>query len=125
MRLLDPKSLLAQTSLLLLRAAAVITAAMLLLPLPAVTCEICDRVSLTRYDFECRLVDEGETGNEICSTHWELLGTWCETTGPFCESISVIGDGGGGGGGGDNPCDTTGYCPAECFSCNTGGGHVY
>ena len=45
--------------------------------------------------------------------------TTCSISGSPCYNV-VVTDGGGGGGG--SACGTTGFCPAECFSCSGGGG---
>lgn len=46
--------------------------------------------------------------------------TDCTLSGSPCYNV-VVTDGGSGGGG-NNACGTTGFCPAECFSCSGGGG---
>jgi len=75
----------------------------------------------------CIPVQQGEIGYTFCfempaSFPWPSV---CVADGNFCSSIDVNGGGGGGGtggGGGGGACATTGFCPAECFSCSGGGG---
>lgn len=49
-------------------------------------------------------------------------GPYCWTNGQACTNGGGGGGGGGTGGGGSNTCTTTGFCPAQCFSCSGGGG---
>lgn len=91
-------------------------------------CEKCvDRwqVILSGGQSWCVPVKEDETGATLCTDGVTAIGgSWCSESGTFCNSITVGGGGGGGtvGGGGSNSCQTTGYCPPECFSCSGSGG---
>jgi hypothetical protein len=91
---------------------------------PVLGCEICKHYFFLGY-VPCQPVEEDETGATICSNHYDpIQGFWCEESGNFCSSITVTGGGGGmagGGGGTTDPCRTSGFCPAECFSCSGGG----
>lgn len=95
------------------------------LPRPVLGCEVCKYYFFLGFA-PCRPVEEGETGATICTNHSDISGFSCEESGDFCSSITVTGGGGGGtggvGGGGSDPCQTSGFCPAECFSCSGGGG---
>jgi hypothetical protein len=94
-------------------------------PQPAAGCEIC------KYHFffgfaPCQPVAEDEVGSTICKDQYDPIGGFsCEESGTFCSGITVGGGGGTGGsgsGGGDGgSCQTTGFCPASCFSCSSGG----
>lgn len=96
------------------------------LPQPAAGCEIC-KINLFLGFIPCRPVTQTEVGSTICEDKYDIFGGFsCEERGTFCSSINVGGGGGGGGtggtGGNSNTCQTSGYCPAECFSCRGGGG---
>jgi hypothetical protein len=91
-------------------------------------CQICVRSNwLTPWNRLCRPVEDRESGTTTCETKIEPASglIYCHEGGDFCAVIDVFGGGGTGGGGtgggGTNPCQTTGFCPAECFSCSGGG----
>lgn len=90
-------------------------------PPAAIACQEC----FAHFDDEwCHSVPQGETGYTICFSP-EEASCCCSVGGDFCTDITVDGGGSGGGtggSGGSNPCYTTGFCPAECFSCGGGGG---
>ena len=95
----------------------------------AEACESCKRTSwLTPWNYLCKATGDRETGVTLCTDEYEPLTntTYCNESGDFCTVVDAEGGGGSGGGsgGGDtsNPCLTTGFCPAECFSCSGGGG---
>lgn len=94
-------------------------------PRPAAGCEIC-KVNLFLGPAPCRSVTEDEVGSTICQDQYDPIGGFtCEESGTFCSGITVGGGGGragGGGGTGGNPCQTSSFCPASCFSCSGGGG---
>lgn len=69
----------------------------------------------------CDPAATGDSGKTSCT---EGDGK-CILSGTACTGTwgGGSGTGGGGGGGGTDPtCSTTGFCPAECFSCAGGGG---
>lgn len=73
----------------------------------------------------CDQVGDGETGGGWkCKETYDLVGSKCQLEGGPCYHITV--DGGGGGGGGGETCERGpgGVCPAECFSCGSGGGGI-
>lgn len=84
-------------------------------------CEICKANILTPDLSWCHPVEQEETGVTRCRDGSDWHGPWCFEEGTFCSVVDA-GGGGGTGGGGDNPCQVTGFCPAECFSCSGGGG---
>ena len=89
-------------------------------------CFVCDYVGLTGIDQVCDQVGDGEAGGGwSCKETQDFVGTKCQLDGGPCYSITVDGGGGGGGGGGDT-CERGpgGVCPAECFSCGSGGGGI-
>jgi hypothetical protein len=94
------------------------------LPQPAASCEICEYKFFL--GFKCRPVTEKEVGSTICTGTYSPVGGYtCEESGTFCTGITVDGGGGGGtgsGGGDGSSCQTSGFCPAACFSCGGGGG---
>lgn len=93
----------------------------------AVNCEICKYTFFLGYS-PCHTPAENESGTTICKDVYTVLdGFHCEEDGNACGVITVHGggsggSGGGGSAGGTDPCATTGFCPAECFSCGGGGG---
>lgn len=103
------------------RASAALTIALVtfLLPLAASACQEC----FAHFDDEwCQPVRQGDTGYTICFSP-EEASCCCSVAGNFCADITVNGGGNGSGGsGGSNVCETTGFCPAECFSCAGGSG---
>ena len=102
--------------------AGALTLSSFTLPRPALGCEICKYLPFLGFA-PCRAVREDEVGSTICINHADISGFWCEERGTYCSEITVGGGGGGtaGGGGGDDPCRTSSFCPAECFSCSGGG----
>lgn len=76
----------------------------------------------------CKPVLSEETGVTRCDSGVTVIGgAWCREEGTYCTAITVDGGGGGGGGGdtgggGGSSCQTTGFCPPECFSCSGSGG---
>lgn len=93
--------------------------------LPQVTfgCEICEYHFFLGFS-PCRPVTESEVGSTTCTNISDLGGFSCRESGSFCQNITIGGGGGPGGGGsagGSNACQTSGACPAECFSCSGGG----
>jgi hypothetical protein len=93
------------------------------LPQPAMGCEICEYKFFV--GFKCRPVAQNEVGSTNCQLSYSPFGgTTCEESGTYCSSIIVGGGGGtGGSGGGDGgSCQTSGFCPAACFSCSGSGG---
>lgn len=96
-------------------------------PQTAEACELCYWSWLNPSRSYCKIVQEGQTGTTRCDTFVGNLGdSYCTEGGDFCSVITAGGGGGGGGsaggGGGTNPCQTSGFCPAECFTCGGGGG---
>lgn len=108
-----------------LRSSTVFLAALPLLVLAftpdvANACETCKVQWLTPQNIMCKPVKEGEMGRMTCEMEVDIVGISCFSSGEFCEGMTVIDDGG------DNPCVTSGgACPAECFSCTSGGGGGY
>jgi hypothetical protein len=99
----------------------------LFLPNSAGACEECHTPWFTPWNSWCRPVSGDEVGVTLCKDETTLINTTCQEYGNACQVITVIGGGGGdgtggGSGGGSNPCQTSGFCPAECFSCGGGGG---
>lgn len=95
------------------------------LPQPARGCEICEYKFFL--GFHCRPVTDTEVGSTNCQLYYSPFGgTTCEESGTYCSVIGAGGGGGGGtggsGGGDGGSCQTTGACPASCFSCSGGGG---
>lgn len=92
-------------------------------PLQAYECEIC-KLSFTGNSW-CRAVREMETGVTQCKDYVANIGgSYCTEDGNACSWVTGVGGGGGGGtgGGGGGSCSSsTGFCPAECFSCGGGG----
>lgn len=90
----------------------------------AYECEIC-KLSFTGNSW-CRAVREMETGVTNCQDHVANIGgSYCTEEGNACSWVNAVGGGGGGGtggggGGGGGSCASTGFCPAECFSCGSG-----
>lgn len=79
--------------------------------------------------FNCS--DQGP-GSHYCEGAYEGAGwrctetdiqgfTVCSITGGACLNPDYGGGGGGGGTGGGGNCNTSGFCPAECFSCGGSG----
>jgi hypothetical protein len=95
------------------------------LPQPAAGCEICKPNFFLGF-VPCRAVAEDEVGATVCQDQYDPIGGFtCEESGTFCTGITVSGGGGGGNGGsggGSGSCQTSGFCPAFCFSCGGGGG---
>jgi hypothetical protein len=97
----------------------------LIYPERAEACEICKNNWLTPWNFLCKPVSDRETGVTDCENDYHPFTntTSCSEGGDFCAVIDAAGGGGGGsGGGGSNPCQVSGFCPAECFSCSGNGG---
>jgi len=98
----------------------------LILPAPTQACELCFWHWLNPTRSYCRALQDRETGTTICTTFVDNLGgSDCTEGGDYCTVITVGGGGGSGsrgGGGGGGACQTSGFCPAECFSCSSGGG---
>ena len=95
--------------------------AFLMIPGELLACEICTNPVFTDGMSWCRPVRQEETGYTICRDEVTVLGTYCmEESGIFCSVVDAGGGGGGSnaGGGGTNPCQTSGFCPAQCFSCS-------
>lgn len=92
-------------------------------PQAVLGCEICKYYLLLGFA-PCRPVTETEVGSTICTNEYDpLVGFSCAESGTYCSEINAGGGGGSGsGGGGGSQCSTTGFCPAECFSCGGGGG---
>ena len=107
---------------------AIVLASQMISPEVAGACEVCARSSwLTPWNYLCRPVQDRETGATECTNDYEPFSnvTSCFESGDYCTIIVVDGGGGTGGGGGggeENPCETSNFCPAECFSCSGGGG---
>lgn len=109
-------------------------AAIAFLAAPTKATAQCDRcasgweVILTGGQSWCKPVLSEETGVTQCRHGVHVIGgAWCTESGVFCSTITVGGGGGtgggsGGGSGGGNSCQTSGYCPPECFSCSGSGG---
>lgn len=100
--------------------AGVFFATFFVLPTVTQACQVCFWSILNPSRSYCRAVRDRETGTTICTTYIDNLGgSFCDEGGDYCSVITVDGGGGasGGSGGGDDPCQTTGFCPAECFSC--------
>jgi hypothetical protein len=95
------------------------------LPQPAAGCEICKYTFFLGYS-PCRAVTDTEVGSTICQDYYDPIGGFsCEESGTYCSVIGADGGGGGtgGSGGGDGgSCQTSGFCPASCFSCSGSGG---
>jgi hypothetical protein len=94
------------------------------LPQPAMGCEVCKHIFFLGYA-PCRPVAPDEVGSTVCTDQYDpYAGFSCVESGTFCSSIVVGGGGGGTGGtgGSGGSCQTSGLCPAQCFSCSGGGG---
>ena len=70
-------------------------------------------------DSYCKPVGHEQAGDGTRCEE-DPLGPWCSMKPDPCYNVDVNGGGGGSGGGG-GACTTTGFCPAECFSCSSGG----
>ena len=91
-------------------------------PAQAYECEIC-KLSFTGNSW-CRPVREMETGVTLCKDFVANIGgSYCTEDGNACSWVNGGGGGGGTGGGGGGSCTSTGFCPAECFSCGGGGSY--
>lgn len=93
----------------------------LLVPVPVAAqaaCEVCHEFFA---DESCKPADTGESGYTSCTTP-EEASCCCTLSGDSCTGGSGGGSAGGDTGGGENQCQTSGFCPAECFSCGGGGG---
>jgi hypothetical protein len=103
---------------------AILGLSSLALPQKVLGCEICKYYFFLGYS-PCRTVTESEVGSTICTDHYDPIGGFsCDESGYFCQNITAGGGGGAGGGGtggGGSTCQTSGACPAECFSCSGGG----
>jgi hypothetical protein len=103
----------------------VLSLCLLALPQAALGCEICKYTFFLGYS-PCRAVTQDEVGSTICRDYYDAIaGFSCEESGTFCQNIIVGGGGGPGGSGGTgsgSSCQTSGACPAQCFSCSSGGG---
>ena len=89
-------------------------------------CYNCQYVHLTGTAEECRPAGvlqggEGWTCYEDNSLPWPA-GPSCWTNGQACTNGGTGGGTGSASGGGSDPCATTTFCPAQCFSCSGGGG---
>jgi len=97
----------------------------LVVPSQAEACSICNFYFILGFA-PYRATKENEVGSTGCTNYYDpFAGFYCEESGDFCSTISVVGGGGGGtggGGGGGDACASTRFCPAECFSCEGGGG---
>lgn len=95
------------------------------LPRPAAGCEICKYIFFLGYA-PCRPVTQNEVGSTICTDQYDPIGGFsCEESGTYCSSIDAGGGGTGGTGGtgsSGGSCQTSGFCPAQCFSCSGSGG---
>lgn len=90
----------------------------------------CEKCVIFLDDEWCRPVSVGESGKTTCSDGLgEEQSCCCSLSGNNCTLDGGGGGGtggGSGGGGSSNPCETTGYCPAQCFSCGgSGGGGIF
>ena len=88
-------------------------------------CFYCRPVSPTGMGATCHQVGDGDNGDGWQCTQVNDLpwpdGPACYTNNDPCHNVDV--GGGGGGGSSSSPtCQTSGFCPAECFSCSGGGG---
>jgi hypothetical protein len=90
-------------------------------------CFVCKYTAPVGLGAHCHQVGPGENGDgwkctEITDLPWPN-GPECYVDGGACYN-SAAGGGGGpsGGGGGGTTCQVSGFCPAECFSCGSGGG---
>lgn len=82
-------------------------------------CQACDLDNFHQPPRDRCAPANDEDGYMCCETIPLGDGSWCQFGGEPCYGV-VIEDppGGGGGGGGGGSCSvTTGWCPAECFSC--------
>lgn len=85
-------------------------------------CERCTNPVFTGGMSWCVEVKQEETGVTLCKDGVDLFGPYCSEDGIYCSVVDAGGGGGtGSGGGGTNPCQTSGFCPAQCFSCSGGG----
>jgi hypothetical protein len=89
-------------------------------------CYICKPVAPVGTGATCRHVSDSQTGDgwkceEINDLPWPD-GPLCSVEGGPCYNVDGGGGGGGGGTGGGETCQTTSFCPAECFSCSGGAG---
>lgn len=110
---------------LLLRIPMFVSLTVLMLPDLVQACEVCYWTWLNPGRSYCRPVHDTETGTTGCDTFIDNLGdSFCTEGGSYCSVITVTAGGGGGGGTsggtGSNPCQTSGFCPAQCFSCSGG-----
>jgi len=79
----------------------------------AASCQKCDGGGLFLPEIYWP-VNQGEAGHKICTDT-----DGCHVSGDSCTGSYSGGNGGpGGGGGGGDTCSGTGFCPAECFSCD-------
>lgn len=90
-------------------------------------CFYCRPVALTGMGATCRQVGDGANGEGWqCTELYDLPwpdGPECYTNNDPCHNVNVNGGGGGGiGSGSGQACQTTGFCPAECYSCSGGNG---
>lgn len=97
-----------------------VTLFVLLTPQPAGACEKCHEFW---GDETCVPAGPGDSGYTVCTTP-EEASCCCTFSGSACTGSGGGSGGGGGGGwgGGGNQCQTSGFCPAECFSCGGSGG---
>jgi hypothetical protein len=96
-------------------------------PAPAAACELCYSVWWNFGRSYCKPLQNGETGTTVCEDVISNTGgSFCTEGGDYCTIVDAGGGGGGTGGGGTGSggttCQTTGACPAECFSCSGGNG---
>jgi hypothetical protein len=97
-------------------------AVMLVVALAPQATKACELCHVFFDDESCKTATPGESGFTKCTVP-EEASCCCTLSGNACTGGSGGGGGGGGGtgGGGGNPCQTTGFCPAQCFSCGGGG----
>ncbi|MEM6453558.1 MAG: hypothetical protein AAF772_00550 [Acidobacteriota bacterium] len=74
-------------------------------------------------DYYCKQVGNHEQGDGIECHLLCFSGCSCFVPPNPCLNVDVTGggSGGGSGGGGGGTCNTSGFCPAECFNCSGGG----
>ena len=87
-------------------------------------CYTCNNTAILGIDQECGTPPDYSYGTGTTCHELRINGlpTACYTSGFECYRITVNGGGGGSGGtGGGGSCHSSGFCPAECFSCSGGG----
>jgi hypothetical protein len=85
-------------------------------------CQVCrERTRITIPADFCAPANN-EAGSLCCQETAIPSGTLCTEYGEDCYGIIVNGGGGGGGSDGGTTCAyQSGWCPAECMSCSSGG----